>query len=664
MSSFAFRPLAVTALPSGGTMDGASSSMLSYRARPLKESANLVRLIYHRLLTHASLTLGVWLLLTMVFSSRVWFQQHYSLLTMPWTALYLLDRHLRFFGIPVLLCGILWLVAVFVLERRLGVRRAAAWTISGAVVASVGLWFLYNFNRNAPVNWAWKREWHGLRVPAWFWEREILLQNAGFVIAGIVITWAFYRLLRVLIPRLGRAWSALGHVKTLGLLAALVVLVSAGAHIKRRTASDRPNVLLVSLDTLRADHLSCYGYERRTSPVLDSLATHGYRFEWAISQAPGTLPSHMTLFTSLYPTVHGVWTERQRLPGRRLTLPEQLCESGYRTAAFTDGGFVRGSYGFSQGFEIYHDLWRNIRKSVPMALKWIDGIPASVPFFVFFHCYDIHDPYDPPPPYREMFMKGPHEGDFEPTTKQLNNIRVRLRENPGEHHGLTAEDVDYMLSLYDGGIRYTDHWMGRLLAGLRERGRLEDTWVIVLSDHGEEFTEHGSVLHERLFHTVTHVPLIISPPGGLAEPVVREEIVQLVDVAPTILDLCGVGRLAECQGESFHALLPGTGNESEWEDVAYSENEWFDREGAITTRDLHVIRAQETGATMGFVYPQDPLELSPVVDGPTFERVGQLSNVLDGWREYQLEQRGETPAEYQDLSPQGREQLRALGYLQ
>ena len=170
-------------------------------------------------------------------------------------------------------------------------------------------------------------------------------------------------------------------------------------------------IILISLDTLRADHLGAYGYHRDTSPSIDVLAKEGVVFENAVVQSPWTLPSHMSIMTSLYPSFHGLTDKDSFLPlsDEYVTLAELLKKGGYKTGAFTDGGFVSAKFGFDRGFDTYYDQGGGIKTILPEAKKWL-GLLKSEPFFLFIHCYDIHSPYNPHLPIKQCFMTFPTLG--------------------------------------------------------------------------------------------------------------------------------------------------------------------------------------------------------------------------------------------------------------
>ncbi|MCK4680717.1 sulfatase [bacterium] len=377
----------------------------------------------------------------------------------------------------------------------------------------------YVFNRfRFSVLWRFKRvDFQGIMIPKALVVPEVWRVNSlillGAVCTGWVVWWAFRRLFAGRPGRAARLWGWLGGRMGVSVALSLTIGSIAPVALVRQSMSDLPNVIVVSIDTLRADRLGSYGYERSTSPKMDLLASEGVLFEWAVSSAPNTVPSHMSIFTSLYPTVHGFTGNGDRLPGWQLTFTEYLRERGYRTFATTDGAFMRGWFGFDQGFERYNDVKKGIASSVKLAFNWVDSGVADSPLFLFIHCYDVHSPYDPPPPYRDLFTDPSYDGGFYPGSAELEKIRHAVNRNPEAGHGLSPADVEFMSARYDGGIAYTDHWIGELVDGLASRGLLENTWLFVTSDHGEEFTEHGAVLHEKLYLTVTHVPLIVRQPG-------------------------------------------------------------------------------------------------------------------------------------------------------
>ena len=303
--------------------------------------------------------------------------------------------------------------------------------------------------------------------------------------------------------------------------------------------------MLLCLDTLRADHLGAYGYERPTSPSIDALALESVVFERAIAHAASTLPSHRALFQSRLAS-HA----RPDAP----VLAEVLQAAGFRTAAFTGGGNVSAELGFGRGFERYDEDREGLLTALPQLEQWL-AEHGHERFFVFLHTYDIHLPYDPPPPFDTMFgadYMGPIDGG---------NSREVLRRQRGldgarPARPLSAADRERIVGLYDGGIRYTDGLVRALRETLSRLGLAEDTLLVLYSDHGEEFGEHGSWIHSHsLYDELVRVPLIWHQPGVVPARVASQ--VRLMDVAPSLLTAVGVPVPSVFAGESFLPLLTG-----------------------------------------------------------------------------------------------------------
>jgi len=317
------------------------------------------------------------------------------------------------------------------------------------------------------------------------------------------------------------------------------------------TGDDRPNLVLVSIDTLRADRLGCYGHDRPTSPNLDRLAKDGVRFSAATAQAPWTLPSHISLLTGLYPSTHGVVFSTDRLAARVTTLAEILRDSGYRTAAFTGGGYLNPRFGY-QGWERFvarpHSKERrNVEKVVQAAIDWL-ATEGRAPFFLFVHTYQVHAPFDPPS--RDDLFSGPF------SASPLRTAGMTAPDFAQLHDRLTALDYSFLEAKYDGEIHYTDRALAPLFAaisGLDPEGR---TVVAVTSDHGENFSDHREfpIDHRELYEAIVHVPVILAGPG-LPVGVVVDDPVETVDLMPTLLDLLGVAAPTALDGESLSPLF-------------------------------------------------------------------------------------------------------------
>jgi len=331
--------------------------------------------------------------------------------------------------------------------------------------------------------------------------------------------------------------------------------------IVRARAAGRPNVLLIGVDTLRADHLGCYGYARDTSPHLDALATGGIRFHRAIAPAPWTLPSFTSLLTSLYPSRHGAgrggrggWS---RAHPDALFLAEILYARGYRTAGIVANHLISPKYGLQQGFELYsHPVgfrgMESVRIDTPLVVEFLER-HRDVPFFLFWHIMDPHLPYFVPEEIARRFIDPGYEGRFERGVDfQFLVQRPGRRRFAHEGHPRIPEmsDADRrrIVDLYDAEIAETDAAVGRVLAALERLGLADRTVVALTADHGEGLADHGHYHHGyTLYEDQIRVPWLLRVPGGPAGRVVREP-VSTLDVGPTLLSAVGVPRPSSMQG--------------------------------------------------------------------------------------------------------------------
>jgi len=315
----------------------------------------------------------------------------------------------------------------------------------------------------------------------------------------------------------------------------------------------RYNLILVTIDTLRADHLGAYGYFRNTSPVIDALAGESVLFENAIVPMAFTGPSHASMLTGLYPHGHGVLTNAYHLSAKNLTLAEALRSEGYQTAAFVAVRTIlgRGS-GFDQGFEVFDDgavRKRRADEVTRQAVRWLGTAVDRGSFFLWVHYYDVHCDYNAPEPFFAMFDPG-HAGAIDPRGKCGKSHYNKME--------LSEDDLSYIRALYDGEIRYVDQQIGVLLRAVEELGLKGNTILILTSDHGESLGERGVIGHDlALLDYEIRAPLIIRHPalGGAHRRIGRQ--VELVSLMPTILDLLEVRHDSALAGESFAPLLAG-----------------------------------------------------------------------------------------------------------
>ncbi len=331
-------------------------------------------------------------------------------------------------------------------------------------------------------------------------------------------------------------------------VATVLLMCLAGVGACGRTARGPANVLVITLDTLRADHVGSYGYAAAQTPVLDALAARGARFASATTTTPLTLSAHTSLFTGTWPTTHGVRDNTGfYVDDSVTTLAEVLKGRGYRTGGFVGAFVLDARWGIAQGFDHYFDefdlsedvgpgldaIQRRGSEVVDAATSWL-GQSAAAPFFAWVHLYDPHTPYDAPAEFASQF----------PATRD---------------------------GAYDAEIAYADAQVGRLLSTLQAGGRLENTLVVVMADHGEQLGEHREQSHGFFIYDASvQIPLIMAGPG-IAARVVPDQ-VRIVDVMPTVLDLLGVEVPAPVQGASLRPALNGQRQEL----LAFSES-WYPR---------------------------------------------------------------------------------------
>jgi len=321
-------------------------------------------------------------------------------------------------------------------------------------------------------------------------------------------------------------------------------------------AAPPPNILLISIDSLRADHLGIYGYGRDTSPNLDRLARQGAYFARAWSTTSWTLPSHSSMMSSLEPASHGVNRGYSSLVPGVVLLPEALSSAGYRTAGVVSVVYLSGRFGFDQGWDEYDDHTyaeeappstkrRSTEIVARRAREMLDGF-GDQRFFLFLHFFDVHYDYVPPPPYDGMFDPAARGG--------IDDQRVLRMVKPPDD--LPPDLVPRLEALYDGEIRSLDEALGGLLAELDRRGIADDTLVMVTADHGDEFLDHGRLGHMRnLYDSTLRVPLIVRWPNGGLRGGRIDTPVSLLDVAPTLARAAGADRPAQWQGRDLVDLL-------------------------------------------------------------------------------------------------------------
>ena len=357
------------------------------------------------------------------------------------------------------------------------------------------------------------------------------------------------------------------------LLPAIALVLSAGCasgETGDRVGGPLPprNILLVVVDTLRADHLGCYGFPQATTPNLDDLAGRGVRFTRYTTVVPTTLASFTSMLTGRYPNRHGVYRNGVRWPEGLEGVQGVFRAAGYETAGFVASYCLSSDFGIARGFDYFGErltiempnLPQNklIRRGAEVTrevIAWLDSREAgSPPFFAMVHYFDPHWPYQPPPSYAEWFDPG-YAGPVTGAMPDFREVRLRVARNGGR----SDADSRHLHSLHLGEIRYADEQIGALLEGLSRRGLDQRTLVVVTADHGETFHEHWDLFNHGLsvYDTNIRIPLIVSGPGVTGQGRAVALPFANIDLAPTLLDYAGLEIPADYEGASFHSWLTG-----------------------------------------------------------------------------------------------------------
>lgn len=435
---------------------------------------------------------------------------------------------------------------------------------------------------------------------------------------------------------------------------------------------DKPNAILILIDTLRADHLSSYGYERQTSPNIDRMAKEGVLFWNAVAPAPWTKPSTASLLTSLYPSVHGAQYGQSILPDSVATLAEVVKSAGYTTAGFVANPQVKAIFNFNQGFDFYDDsivedkIYYNILRSrdlekkiirslFKVKLNWTDNNNAEminrkvIPwlkhnkdanFFLYLHYIDPHEPYSPPGPFNTKYSDS------------------KMNEN------------ERNIALYDGEIAYTDKHIGEISQTLEELNISNKTLVILISDHGEEFYEHGGTGHgQSLYEELIRVPIIMKYPSFLPADNIETDRVGIIDIMPTILEILDVSSDNHMEGVSLLSLINKNGPVDRNDYIfgetylgrftgkAVSYKNWK----YIYTESSELRDISKLGPEELYNLDIDPNELNNIINQKP-EIVQTLRTKLSFYNQYVKEKAVSSP-EKANIDEKTKEQLKALGYV-
>lgn len=463
------------------------------------------------------------------------------------------------------------------------------------------------------------------------------------------------------------------------------------AHCRRDVERRHPNVILVSLDTLRADRLAAYGSTKHITPRLDKIVRNGTAFEQTYAQFPNTYGSHATMFTGLFPRQHGLISGRDaRITPGSSTLAAAFAAVGYRTVAFTENAFVGSAYGFDVGFDSFHNgpignafemFPGEAQVTFGRAVAWLRERPPG-PFFMFLHSYEVHSPYEPPHGLASLGLKirfnpnymGRFHAMFSPIDQFAHNAGVAPLE---------PADIRQAETLYDIETLQLDGYVGTLMDALTELDLLRNTLLVITADHGEEFGEHRLIGHgENLHQRTMHVPLVFHMPGTVPSGKRVAHPVGLIDLGPTVASLAGIGAIMTGTPATDRSTLvlgtqPSTDGlvMSELNQNVTSCSSGIRREptlgfsdtpcpyDGVAVRDSRYTYIEEKGLGTRLFFDRsvDPEELVNIADGNA-ALVATFAQAAAEYRSRYRERVLETaPTE---VDPMTHEKLRALGYIQ
>ncbi len=441
----------------------------------------------------------------------------------------------------------------------------------------------------------------------------------------------------------------------------------------------KPSIVLILVDTLRADYLGTYGFEGATSPHIDALAGESVVFERCFSQAPWTKPAIASLFTSLQPAVHQVLTHQgsfgartkkgehtataDTLSAEAITLAEGLRAGGYATGGFVSNPWLRMKHGFGQGFDVYDaHTTGNAVSAEPLfdaALKWIASVPQGRPFFAYIHLMDVHGPYDAPEEDYEVVRDSPGLGK---KTEKLTQVHIRrapsyLRNAPWARG---VNDARVWRGRYAANVHAADRRIGAFLEQLRGAGMLQTTLVVLSADHGEQLHEHGMWDHgNSLFDEELHVPLILRLPKGENGGRRIAGVVSLIDVMPTLIALANAPAVAGMQGRDLSPAIASNSVELEPLASFATAVKWKPAMQSARTERYKLIKNARKGQSELYDLKSDPGETSAITSGsPALVEVDALLAAHNS----RNQEHGSLVSERAELPKRAREQLRALGY--
>ena len=446
----------------------------------------------------------------------------------------------------------------------------------------------------------------------------------------------------------------------------LIVISSAILYYLFTSRPFRPNIVMILIDALRKDHLRCYGYYRNTSPKIDEFAEDAFQFQNCISTCSWTSPSIASLFTSLYVSGHGLMTHSQKstdiLGLQFATLAEVLKKNGYTTSAFIANRWIREEFNYHQGFDVFEQVGGNLPRPSAAAVKekvlaWLNNKPRE-PFFTYVHFMDVHGPYYPPYPYNTFFTSEEKRELTPQEYKKLRYLKVA---------GQT--DLNFYINQYDGEIRYCDYHIGKILQYLKDADLYDDSLIILTSDHGEAFFEHGACDHGfTLYNEEIRVPLIIRFPTSFDFTINASIKPQLIDIGVTILDLMGAAFPYEVDGLSLISFGKKKGVVSPRKRI-YSEEymKGFPKVSMIERDMKYTYHISQERIVEGYDLAKDDTERQNLLKmDENVDSKGAIAKEIQAWllRNEDFRNLISTKRDQAEIDPHTLEQLKSLGYIQ
>lgn len=402
-------------------------------------------------------------------------------------------------------------------------------------------------------------------------------------------------------------------------------------------SEDPYNIILITISSLRADHIGCLGYDKNTTPNFDSFAKQNILFKNTFATSSWMMPAYGSIITSLYPGTHGATHINKTLSHKNITLAEILARNGFHCAGFCCNPRLSREKGFDQGFHLYDDYSAEIimetlapenRTSFDInktrtndlindaVISWLKNNTAY-PFFLFVHYYDNHWDYLPPHPYDKTYdpnYQGPIDG--------TNISNEPLYSNPP-----AQEDLQHIIALYDGEIKQTDKDLGELLEFLKQTGLMHNSIIIVVADHGEQFYEHGHTSHHGIYDELIHIPMAIAVPEKNQTPRVINSLASQLDLLPTILDYLKLPIPEHCRGKSLRPLI--SGRQNRLRDFIFAEYTGGAAPDCYALRTNAYKLIKQNGKNFAYLLKNDPLEQHRIPFDQCPEKIKPLKSELE-----------------------------------